>query len=211
MRMVIKRAWTAALPNAAELTATTRLTMLKFARTRMSFDGSLIRGARNLALEFGMSERQVSRHLQAAYEAGWLIQTGPGYNGHAATYSASIPEAGERHARRPKAGRKPDIQRQPSGEASLTQISSHQEPGSLTEHVSPSNKRQSEHREHDAVDVDAADETSTAEPASAPPISVSSTDGNEDEVTRAARVLDAFGMLHRDPRKRLISDQPRAA
>lgn len=106
MRPVSRRQWKAAITTAVTLTPTTRLALLSLADECMSPGGQFVRGIEKLAGGDKSRQRRLARYLQAAYEAGWLLQTSPGYSHHAAVYAAVIPDPGECQQRRPRGGKR---------------------------------------------------------------------------------------------------------
>ena len=61
------------------LTPVTQNMLIRIAKLGMTRDGKLIRGAEQLAARLHRSPRQISRHLQAAYEAHLLEPSSAGY------------------------------------------------------------------------------------------------------------------------------------
>jgi hypothetical protein len=211
MKAARKREWQAAIMRAHTLTPTTRLALLSLADAAMSPSGQLIKGIEKLAGGDPSAMRRLARHVQAAYEAGWLQQTSRGYRLHAATYIAVIPEPREWQPRRAKGGQRMTenvSQPRPERMTSSSRLSTPKKDDNLLsshkEHYSASLG------EHVAVNGDAADApATTALAANHRPSAV--TRSNEDEIIRAARVLADHGMLHADHSKRLIHDSQFAA
>jgi hypothetical protein len=108
-RDVAKRQWTAVVLAAPQLTPVTARGLLQIAEIAMTANGSLDAATWRLTDRMNKTPRQITRYLQAAYEAGFLKQTSAGCNDHAARYQATIPERGERVEPRPKKGMKTDI------------------------------------------------------------------------------------------------------
>jgi len=182
VRRVRRQAWRRALLTADELTPTTRAGLQRLAEFGMAADGSVVMGAERLAARLGCSQRQAARYLQAAFEHCWLEQTSAGYRTHSATYTAAVPDVGERRGRRPHRRK------------SVTESVTHSEIGpttgtaecvtqSATERVSrsstlsapvdvtPKKRTTASESEHLAVNESADDETTTtaaATPAASP-------------------------------------------
>ncbi len=166
--------------------ARTKLQLLRIGEFGMQSDGSVIYGAQRLGPMLGISDRQVARYLQVAYEAGWLEQTSEGYRGHAATYSAAVPDADERPQPRRSHNRErvtrsvtqsapdersPDPQRvtrsvTQSDEERVTRTSTLSGGERVTTVVTPRKNYSASVREHVAADENAAEEPTTTAAAS---------------------------------------------
>ena len=153
MRDASKRQWMRAITTTNDLTAHTRLALLAIAEKHMLSDGTLVIGVEKLAggRDDKAALRRYARYFQQAYEKRWLRQTSPGYRGHAATYVAVIPDAGEAQVRRPKKGAMTDIACQ-SLEAGLTDITKQSLPPKKTDTcMSVQEEVERDQREHVAV------------------------------------------------------------
>lgn len=165
MRDANCRLWTEAIERSGVLSPATKLTMLALAR-KMKRDGFVTRPRAELAAAVGRSERTVARHLQQAFEAGLLRQTGAGYEGHTATYQGTIPTPGEGQQRRPHHRSEGDNFGTLSAHQRVTVPSTLSTPSEGDNSVTPSSKTSASVSERVAVDSTASGETTTTAAAS---------------------------------------------
>ncbi len=99
MRPVGRAVWVHEVLRSGTLTPATKLVMVALAQ-KMRADGRVSYPQHQLALDLGhlpnaagdVPTRPVSRAMQSAYEAGYLVQLSRGYEGHTAEYQAELPD-----------------------------------------------------------------------------------------------------------------------
>lgn len=85
--------WVTAVIKTPTLPASTRLFLTSVLARHMKADGWVSVPRTKLADEIGETERAVSRHIQRAKDAGWVVVLKCGYRGQQAEYGARIPDA----------------------------------------------------------------------------------------------------------------------
>jgi len=162
MRPVGRAVWVREVLRSGTLTPATKLVMVALAQ-KMRADGRVSYPQHQLALDLGhlpnasgdVPTRPVSRAMQSAYEAGYLVQLSRGYEGHTAEYQAELPDRVGPQPTRDHGRQRVSLSDTLSGHKRVTIQStlSTSPEGVAQRHPISKNYRASQQGEHVAVDV----------------------------------------------------------